>query len=495
MGSIQRPLIDVRNARVTYQGVKALDGVTLTVREGEHLVLRGGNGAGKSTLLRLLRGEQWPDQDSETSIVWHTAEGDETSPLAGRAMAALVAPAQQEKILVQGWDITGEDLILGGITDVVYILRHAETAESAHIRALAKALDAEDLLERRIPELSQGELRRLLVARGLIRNPAVLLLDEVTDGLDGEARKLLLAMLDKAARMTTLVISTHRPNTLPNKMCREICMAEGRVVSDRRLPGDGTPIPVSTPPGTSLAAHASTLPPSAARIEIRNATVYLNRRPVLHNINWTIEPGQNWVVLGENGAGKSTLMRLLAGDEVPAWGGSISRDLKRQGGRTVILSEIRKGIRLVSDLGQATYTYDLTGEELVLSGIDNSVGLYRNITESERVEAAQCLDMLGVRHLASRSIRHCSTGEMRRLLLARAIAGAPDLILLDEPCSGLDPDSREHFLSLVDELIAQGVQIVLVTHHEGEILPSITHLLRLEHGHVTYCGKYPEDTQ
>ena len=489
------PLIDVTDARVTYQGLRALDDVTLSLHAGEHLALRGGNGAGKSTLLRLLRGEQWPDQDSRCRIVWHTAGGPETSPLAGRGMVSLIAPAQQERILLQGWDITGEDLVFGGISEAVYVLRHAEGEDKARIHELAAQLDAEPLLSRRVPELSQGELRRLLVARGLIRNPRALLLDEVTDGLDADSRLRLLAMLEKASVLSTLVISTHRPETLPDWMHREICMEHGRIVSDRALPGKPVAhLAVSSNCGMDLTPQLSGVKHGeGARIEIVNATVYLSGTPVLHDINWTIEPGQNWAVLGDNGAGKSTLMRLVAGDEFAAAGGSVRRWLPRQGGEQVKLECIRKGIRLVSDLQQATYTYDITGEELVFSGIDNSVGVYRAIASDELDEAHYCMRLLGVEHLARRSIRRCSTGEMRRLLLARALIGSPDLLLLDEPCSGLDPAARDHVLELVDALMDQGVQIVLVSHRREDLIPTITHLLRLDHGRVTWNGPCPED--
>ncbi|MBO4312185.1 MAG: ATP-binding cassette domain-containing protein, partial [Desulfovibrionaceae bacterium] len=198
-------------------------------------------------------------------------------------------------------------------------------------------------------------------------------------------------------------------------------------------------------------------------------------------------------VLGENGAGKSTLMRLLAGDEFPAAGGSIRRFLPRQGGLQTMLEGIRRGIRLVSDLQQATYTYDITGEELVCSGIDNSVGVYRTLSEADRREARECMALLGVEHLAERSIRRCSTGEMRRMFLARALAGTPDMLLLDEPCSGLDPAARAHVLELISELIARGVQIVLVSHRAEDLIPSVTHLLRLEKGRAVFCGPLPDN--
>ncbi|MBO4311489.1 MAG: ATP-binding cassette domain-containing protein, partial [Desulfovibrionaceae bacterium] len=178
----------------------------------------------------------------------------------------------------------------------------------------------------------------------MIRRPSVLLLDEVTDGLDAASRTLLLELLEKASCLSTLVVSTHRPETLPSWMRREICMDHGRIVSDILLPAkEGAKRSLSSHEGKSLSQSAAgRMAGGGARIEIRNATVYLRHTPVLHNITWTIEPGQNWAVLGENGAGKSTLMRLLAGDEFPAAGGSIRRFLPRQGGLQTMLEGIRR---------------------------------------------------------------------------------------------------------------------------------------------------------
>ena len=148
----------------------------------------------------------------------------------------------------------------------------------------------------------------------------------------------------------------------------------------------------------------------SARIAIKDASVFIDRVPVLYDINWTINPGENWAVLGGNGAGKSTLLRLLAGDEIVAYGGEIVRELPRQGAALWDRLEVlRKGVRLVSDRQQATYTYDITGEELVFSGIDNSVGVYREPSEKELAQVTDILASLHLEFLAKRTIRSCST--------------------------------------------------------------------------------------
>ncbi|MEG1610754.1 MAG: ATP-binding cassette domain-containing protein, partial [Bilophila sp.] len=489
----------------------ALNALQLTLYAGEHAVIRGGNGAGKSTLLRLLRGEQWPDQIPPEAgqtirqagqVVWHTAEGPQHAPLAGRTITALVSAAVQEKAIHQEWRVTGEELVAGGFTDSIYCANPPTAAQQDILRTTVAALGAEALLPKRITTLSQGQLRLLLVARALVRRAPLTLLDEVTDGLDAHARQVLLAALGSASHLSTLVMTTHRPETLPDWITREIVLEAGQVLPNAPCQHSlTTPKPQGaqkalamtsrTTPAAVPALHPPVVPAPLKVIRgcsvcvcIKNATVFIDREPVLHALDWTIKPGENWAVIGRNGAGKSTLLRLLAGDEIVAWGGSIEHTLPRQGGVVKQLEVLRKSIRLVSDLQQATYGYDISGEELVFSGIDNAVGVYRDASPVEREQVAGLLSALQLSFLAKRSIRSCSTGQLRRLLLARALAGEPDLLLLDEPFSGLDEPSRAAFVALLEQVALQGVQMVLVTHHEADMFPAITHVLELHRGRI-----------
>lgn len=468
---------------------RALDHVRLILRRGEHTALLGPNGAGKSTLLRLMRGEAWPDMPGGGSIVWHTSEGPEDAPLAGRAMTALVSAAQHENYLRQGWDISGEDLLLTGFSDTPLIYTMPPAAQRGAVHELAERLRIVGLLSRPVNTLSQGQLRILLLGRALVRRPALLLLDECTDGLDAPTRRRVMDILHDAARDSTLVMTTHRADTLPPWLHRILHLRAGVLTeSPARTPAFRANATPEAVPGCADRREVPSRPAPEAGlplVDIRQATVYVERVPVLHNITWTIRPGEQWMISGGNGAGKSTLLRLLAGDEHPAAGGSIIRHLPRHGGRTTELATIRRGVRLVSDSAQALYGYELTGLELVLSGFDGSIGLYRNTSETEKEEALRWMRRFGVDALAERSIRRLSTGQVRRLFLARALVGTPDLLLLDEPCSGLDDETRNAYLALLNELAGDGVHLVLVSHHEEDRIPAINRTALLEDGHLT----------
>ena len=484
----RRPLIEIEHVFVTYPGTERhiLNDFNLTLYEGEHAVIRGGNGAGKSTLLRLLRGEQWPDQIDHRragQVLWHGPEGADPSPLTGRKVTSLVSAMQQERVVHQEWRVDGERLVLGGFSDAIYIAQQptSEMCETAY--QLVRLLGGVHLLKKPVTAMSQGQLRLMLVARSLVRKPEVLLLDEVTDGLDARARNTLLDALERASELSTLVMTTHRPETLPSWIGRQIVLENGKAVDGPML--ETAVEPEKEPAPVASAPELKGIRGCSARIAIKDASVFIDRVPVLYDINWTINPGENWAVLGGNGAGKSTLLRLLAGDEIVAYGGEIVRELPRQGGVVDRLEVLRKGVRLVSDRQQATYTYDITGEELVFSGIDNSVGVYREPSEKELAQVTDILASLHLEFLAKRTIRSCSTGEFRRLLLARALAGEPDLLLLDEPFSGLDAPSRNEFFALLNQLERQGVQMILVTHHKADIFPAITHMLQLENGRIS----------
>lgn len=488
-------LVRVERARLTYPGASApvLDNLDWTLRPGEHTALFGSNGAGKSTLLRLLRGEAWLDHTHGGSIAWNAGHGPETSPLTARSMAALVSTAQQEQYIRQGWSISGEDLLCSGFSDSPLLYGAPPEAHRRAARELACRWRMAGLLCRTADTLSQGQLRLLLLGRALLRRPQLLLLDEYTDGLDAATRDLVMDALRDAACHATLVMTAHRPDTIPDFIRRRLFLKDGKLTDN--LPA--WYVPDQLPSSVFLAASESAAcvgPCAAAKeaalqdapplVDVRSATVYVDRAPVLHDITWTLRQGEHWRLNGPNGSGKSTLLRLLAGDEYPALGGSIVRYLPRHGGATTELEQIRRGVRLVSDAGQATYAYDVTGLELVLTGFDNAVGVYRQAAPVEEEEALRWMQLLGVRPLSGRRIRSLSTGQLRRLMLARSLVGTPDLLLLDEPCSGLDMASRTQFMEILQDIASLRIHLVLVSHHAMDCLPCITHEAHMDTGRL-----------
>ncbi|MFT4301527.1 MAG: ATP-binding cassette domain-containing protein, partial [Desulfovibrio sp.] len=237
--------------------------------------------------------------------------------------------------------------------------------------------------------------------------------------------------------------------------------------------GGGQPMPDLQKAARDV-CETESLPPL---LDLENVTVFIDRKKVLNDITWNVHQGEHWRISGANGSGKSTLLRLLAGDEFTAAGGTLERWLPHQGGAVDTLAEVRKGIRLVSDLSQALYGYSLTAHEMVCTGFDNSIGVYRKFSPTEKNEALRRMQEMfpeesaeDVEALGRQSIRHLSTGQLRRLFLARALVGEPDILLLDEPCSGLDAPSRAHYLNLLDQLAAKGLHMVFVSHH-GEDAP------------------------
>jgi molybdate transport system ATP-binding protein len=190
--------------------------------------------------------------------------------------------------------------------------------------------------------------------------------------------------------------------------------------------------------------------------------------------------GEGWAVLGPNGAGKSTFLRLLGGEEHAASG-----EVRRFGvAGPPGASLARSRVALLGPELQARHRFDASGEEVVLSGFEGSVGLAVPATEAQRARASEVLDALGLSALAGRRIHALSYGEVRKLLLARALVRRPGVLLLDEPASGLDPGARRWMREAVERAAAEGTAIVIATHHEDEIPSGVTHVARIEAGRL-----------
>jgi molybdate transport system ATP-binding protein len=495
------PLVTVTGVSLFLPGGSSrkmvLRDIDFSLRKGGHCAIIGPNGAGKSTLLRLLHGELWP---ALGSIFWHTDEGAETSPLAGRAMSALVSPALQENYQHMAWEITGRDLLLTAFEETHLLYARPGEVRRAEADAIAARLSAQALLDREIAALSQGQMRLLLLARALLRSPRLLLLDECASGLDAPSRKRFFDLLAEHAVRCTVVMTAHRPDMIPAWCAERRHLKDGRLLTaeaaqpavwrhhsrtdpeekNRQTAGQGEETRLQTPRVPSdEAAEANGL-----LFSLKNVSVFIDRHEVLHNVTWAMREGERWQLSGANGSGKSTLLRLLAGDEFAAAGGEVLRYLPRRGGPVRTLEQLRKGVRLVSDLSQALYAYDLSGFELVCSGFDNTIGIYRDFTEKEKQDARATMAGLQVGHLAGISIRRLSSGQLRCLFLARALVGEPEILLLDEPCNGLDAESRLRYLDLLENLAERGIHFVFVSHYGQDAPLCVNRRARMENGRL-----------
>jgi molybdate transport system ATP-binding protein len=353
----------------------------------------------------------------------------------------------------------------------------------------AAAVGVTGLLGRSFLTLSRGEARRTLVARALAPEPDALLLDEVCDGLDAAARADLLARLSALPRRVAIVTATHRAEEIFPGITRVLWLEGGRVVASGppaevvprwRAAFGARPSAASRerPARRRIAAMAA--PGLAPVFALRGVTVLVEGRAILDRVTWRVGPGEAWAVTGPNGAGKSTLLRLLAGDEQPARG-----TIRRLGlGLHADATALRARLGVVSPELQARHRNDASGLEVVLSGYQGSIGLARRPLAGERAGAAAALARLGLARLARRRFLGCSYGEQRLLLLARALAPDPEVLLLDEPFAGLDPGARARLGRIVGRLARAGTGLVLVTHHEDEVPGAVTHRARLEAGRL-----------
>jgi molybdate transport system ATP-binding protein len=214
-------------------------------------------------------------------------------------------------------------------------------------------------------------------------------------------------------------------------------------------------------------------------VELRNVNLFRDYRPIIRELNWTIRRGEHWAIVGANGSGKSTLLNLLYGDMHPALGGTINRRGAPVGTRIEVW---KRRVGWVSPELQADHYLAKTIEEIVISGKYSSVGLNEPPTSSDRKQAARWLEFFGIAGLRDRGPRGVSYGQMRLALFARAMMNEPELLLLDEPCTGLDGDVRAHVLSVLEQLARSGVQMVMAVHDPEDIIPAVKHVLRIGRG-------------
>ncbi len=231
---------------------------------------------------------------------------------------------------------------------------------------------------------------------------------------------------------------------------------------------------------------AAKIPRDVLRVE--GLRIVRGKDTILDGIDWRVERGQHWVILGANGSGKTSLLSALTAYLTPSAG--TVEVLGAMYGRTD-WRELRRSVGLVSSSIRQMIGDDATALEVVASGRDAVLNAAGGFKPADCRRAGDVLRQVEARALANRAWGVLSQGERQRVLIGRTLLAAPPLLILDEPCAGLDPVARERFVRFLDRLGRRrgGPALVLVTHHVEEIAPVFTHALLLRRGAVLASGE------
>jgi len=242
--------------------------------------------------------------------------------------------------------------------------------------------------------------------------------------------------------------------------------------------------PADAAPGRGGSDGAMTTP----LLELRNATVQRDGRAILHVDSFRIAEGERLVILGPNGAGKSTLIKLLTNEVLPLW--ADPSPVRFRGQERMPLFEMRRLLGVVSADAQEQADVLLSAREVVLGGFFGALGVPNHVspTSEQRDAAERSLAELGAAHLGERMMSTLSTGEARRVLFARALVHDPSVLVLDEPCAGLDPHAAWHVRQALRELSESGRSLVLVTHHIEDVVAPIDRVVMLRGGAIVADG-------
>lgn len=457
---------------------------------GQHWCIFGGNGAGKSLFAALLRGRL----RSGGNRVRHADCLDPDRDIAVvsfEEQQCLQAEDNRHDISEYSPSATDAGTTVRGLIGC-----HPGGGGEACHRLIAE-LGLTAFLDQGIRFLSSGQMRRAMLAAALYRRPKLLVLDEPLESIDRDSRDRITAVIRdwQSSDNASLVLARRRASLLPG-LTHMLLMQDLRIVSSGLFSDLEWCLDSVLPPLPALPDHLPEpprghvpprLPRDAPLIELRGISARYGSHHVLDNLDWTVRRGEHVLIEGPNGCGKSTLLALLTGENHKAYGQDVFLFGKRRGSGESVW-DVKSRFGIVSNELHNRYVRGWNVLDVVVSGFFDSVGLYDDAGASEIAAAREWLSATGLRGVDQVSYHELSFGQQRLVLLARAMVKHPPLLVLDEPCVGLDDRYRARMLELLDRIAAGGrTQLLYVSHTTGEAPSCINQWLRfLDRGDGTF---------
>jgi molybdate transport system ATP-binding protein len=440
--------------------------------KGQRWAIIGPNGSGKTIFANLLNGRQRLSSGSISFAENFDAQRDITyvSFEEQQALCARDAKLDMSEYSARAFD--------AGTTVARLIL--AGQPVSKEFKELVQAFHIDHILEHGIRYVSSGEMRKSLIARALLNKPALLILDNPLEGLDAESQKQISELINHLmlGELSVLLISRQQKEILPNishimliQDCaislsgtrQEVMRHEAWQSLHRQLP----PLPAQLP-ATDKSQKTDDLNPRQPLIKLDKVSVCYGGETILDQVSWTMKTTHHTAIAGPNGAGKSTLLTLITGDNPQAYGQQVWLFGRKRGSGESIW-DIKRRIGWVANALQQSYTESCSVFNVIASGFFNTIGLYDDCSPNQKAIAREWVELLDIRDKIDHRFDSLSFGEQRMVLLARAMVKNPLLLILDEPCSGLDDYHRQLILRLIDFIAGQSyTQIIYVSHQIGE---------------------------
>ncbi len=350
------------------------------------------------------------------------------------------------------------------------------------------------LLNKPMIQLSNGENKRLQLVKALSENPSLIILDNPFIGLDKDGRNLLQLALNQLVQkgLNILLICSHKD--IPDCITHVAVLDKGKLVAngpkENILKSCGDIITQYSVNSIHLLHEHYKLSNTdfETAVELKNVSICYKQQNILADINLTIRKGEKWCVSGPNGSGKSTLLSLITADNPQAFANQIWLFDKRKGSGESIW-DIKKKIGHVSPELHLFFEKGIEVKAAVASGLFDTIGLFKKITKEDEALIEKWMTITGIVEHKNKMLFQLSLGEQRLVMLTRALVKSPPLLILDEPCQGLDENQTIKIKSILEAISSiKDLTLVYVSHYNDDIPSTINRFLYLENGKIKHIA-------
>ena len=508
-------LISINNCRIENSRSILLPQINWNMKKGQAWLIIGPNGGGKADFINALAGLQKIIPNNTAISGDSSTDTKESSYINQFADSVeLVSLERAARLIQEERENDESDYIEGGVdigrTGRVFIAQAlSETIKKGdELPDFAKKLEAypqiklcrvEKILDRGLKYMSTGEIRRTLLARALISGKKLLILSDPFAGLDVQSRTILLDFFNTIASRSSpsIILGMERYHEIPDAITH-VLEFKDKKISFCGLKADyeqylanqqDSDLHKSTSKEERLqfaeqlqqAKQTNQQEEEIPLVKMKNVNVGWGDNHVLRDLNWTLNKGEHWLIQGPNGSGKTTFLELITGDNMQVFCNDVELFGKRRGSGETIW-DIKKQLGIVSYRLHVEYRM-LGGTNLlsvIVSGFKDSIGLYEAATDTEIDYAKKWLKLGGFEGREKETFGSLSYGEQRAILILRSVVKSPKILILDEPCHGLDEQYRNKILNLMETIGEEGSTTMLhVTHDSSEILKCEKHILQL----------------